>query len=887
MASGRIKGITIEIDGSTTGLTKALKETESNLSSVQRSLKDVNKLLKIDPTNTELLSQKQKLLSEAVDETKKKLDALKSASEQAAKTAGNYDAWKKAYTPIQEEITKTQEKVKSLKEKMAELEKAGKVDTSEYKELEKELQNAEDHLKDLKQQAKATSDEFGNPISHEQYDALQREIIETEQNLKNLKEQAKDTASVLGTQMQEAGEKISAVGEKTSDVGKKLTAGVTVPIAAVGVAAGKMSMDFEDAIAKVSTIADETEVPIEDLRSAIIDLSDQTGISSSEIADNVYNAISAGQKTGDAVNFVSNATKLARAGFAESGDALDILTTIMNAYGMEAEDVTRVSDVLIQTQNLGKTTVAELSSAMGKVIPTAKSQGVQLEELAGAYAVMTSNGIATADTTTYLNSMLNELGKQGTSASEAFRKGTEHIKEGGLSMAEAMEQGWSLTDVLSILDEQAVESGTSIENMFSSSEAGKAANVLWDNASKVNDAVEQMGNSAGATEEAFGKLDTKSYEMDQTINQFKNTMIELGDAVMEAVWPIIQDLSDKVREFSEWFRGLDEDTQTMIVTVGLVVAALGPLLVIVGNIISAVGTVTSTIGLLMSSGLLPIIAIIAAVVAAGVLLYQNWDTIKEKASELRDKVVEKVGELKEEAVEKYESLKKEASDKFESMKKDISTKASNIKKEVTDKFKSMKSDAVGKIDELKNSVSEKFDAIKSKITEKIDGAKDKVKEAIDKIKGFFDFEWSLPSLKLPHPYISGKFSLNPPSVPSFGIEWYKKGYNEIMSLSSPTIFGYSGKTNELLAGGEGNGNELVGGENHFVSLIGQVMDSKIGSVGDKLDTLISVTRSGMKEVADRSEKNVVLSDGSLVGKLTPKINAKLGQAQRLEDRYAW
>lgn len=887
MASGRIKGITIEIDGSTTGLTKALKETESNLSSVQRSLKDVNKLLKVDPTNTELLTQKQKLLSEAVDETKKKLDALKSASEQAAKTAGNYDAWKKAYTPIQEEITKTQEKVKSLKEKMAELEKAGKVDTSEYKELEKELQNAEDHLKDLKQQAKATSDEFGNPISHEQYDTLQREIIETEQNLKNLKEQAKDTASVLGTQMQEAGEKISAVGEKTSDVGKKLTAGVTVPIAAVGVAAGKMSMDFEDAIAKVSTIADETEVPIEDLRSAIIDLSDQTGISSSEIADNVYNAISAGQKTGDAVNFVSNATKLARAGFAESGDALDILTTIMNAYGMEAEDVTRVSDVLIQTQNLGKTTVAELSSAMGKVIPTAKSQGVQLEELAGAYAVMTSNGIATADTTTYLNSMLNELGKQGTSASEAFRKGTEHIKEGGLSMAEAMEQGWSLTDVLSILDEQAVESGTSIENMFSSSEAGKAANVLWDNASKVNDAVEQMGNSAGATEEAFGKLDTKSYEMDQTINQFKNTMIELGDAVMEAVWPIIQDLSDKVREFSEWFRGLDEDTQTMIVTVGLVVAALGPLLVIVGNIISAVGTVTSTIGLLMSSGLLPIIAIIAAVVAAGVLLYQNWDTIKEKASELRDKVVEKVGELKEEAVEKYESLKKEASDKFESMKKDISTKASNIKKEVTDKFKSMKSDAVGKIDELKNSVSEKFDAIKSKITEKIDGAKDKVKEAIDKIKGFFDFEWSLPSLKLPHPYISGKFSLNPPSVPSFGIEWYKKGYNEIMSLSSPTIFGYSGKTNELLAGGEGNGNELVGGENHFVSLIGQVMDSKIGSVGDKLDTLISVTRSGMKEVADRSEKNVVLSDGALVGKLTPKINAKLGQAQRLEDRYAW
>ena len=232
-------------------------------------------------------------------------------------------------------------------------------------------------------------------------------------------------------------------------------------------------------MAKVSTIADETEVPISDLETAILNLSDETGIAATDIADNVYNAISAGQSTGDAVNFVSNATKLAKAGFAESGDALDILTTIMNAYGMEADKVTDVSDMLIQTQNLGKTTVAELSSAMGKVIPTAKAQGVELDSLCGAYAVMTSNGIATAETTTYLNSMLNELGKQGSTAATAFAKGTEHIKEGGLTMAEAMEQGWSLTDVLSILDEQAYESGTSISNMFSSAEAGKAANVLW------------------------------------------------------------------------------------------------------------------------------------------------------------------------------------------------------------------------------------------------------------------------------------------------------------------------------------------------------------------------------------------------------------------------
>lgn len=558
MAVSRIKGITVEINGSTTGLDKALKSVNSTISQTQGALKDVNRLLKLDPGNAELLTQKQKLLKEAVSETKEKLDALKMASEQAAKTVGNYDAWKKAYTPIQEEIGKTREKVKTLKEKMAELEKAGKVDTSEYKRLGAELKNEQGYLDDLKKKAKEVSDEFGNPISHEQYDALQREIIETEQRLESLKSQAKEAASVLGSQMQLAGSKLQEAGSKVTDAGKALMP-VSAAVTGMGTAAFAMASNFEDAMAKVSTIADESEVPIGDLEKAILNLSDETGIAAADIADNVYNAISAGQSTGDAVNFVSNATKLAKAGFAESADALDILTTIMNAYGMEADQVTNVSDMLIQTQNLGKTTVAELSSAMGKVIPTAKAQGVQLDDLCASYAVMTSNGIATAETTTYLNSMLNELGKQGTTAAAAFAEGTEHIKEGGLTMAEAMEMGWELTDVLDTLDEQAAISGTSISNMFSSAEAGKAASVLWDNAQKLNGAVEQMGNSAGATETAFGKLDTTSNEIQISVNQLKNTAIDLGGTLMETLQPAIKEASDKVKEFSDWFKSLDED----------------------------------------------------------------------------------------------------------------------------------------------------------------------------------------------------------------------------------------------------------------------------------------------------------------------------------------
>ena len=374
-SGNNIQGITIEIGGDATKLEKALSGVEGKVKSTQAELKEVEKLLKLDPKNTEALAQKQQLLSKAISETKEKLDVLKTAEAQ----------------------------------------------------VEEQFRRGE--------------------VSEEQYRALKREIEATEQSLKRLEEEAKQSNITL----EKVGNAFGKIGETSTNLGKKMMP-VTTAITGMGTVAGTMASNFEDAMAKVSTIADETEVPISDLETAILNLSDETGIAATDIADNVYNAISAGQSTGDAVNFVSNATKLAKAGFAESGDALDILTTIMNAYGMEADKVTDVSDMLIQTQNLGKTTVAELSSAMGKVIPTAKAQGVELDSLCGAYAVMTSNGIATAETTTYLNSMLNELGKQGSTAATAFAKGTEHIKEGGLTMAEAMEQGWSLTDVLSILD---------------------------------------------------------------------------------------------------------------------------------------------------------------------------------------------------------------------------------------------------------------------------------------------------------------------------------------------------------------------------------------------------------------------------------------------------
>ena len=566
-----IKGITVKIGADTTDLSKAMSSANRSITTTQKQLNEVQKALKLDPSNTELLAQKYRLLTEKADETRKKLQTLKDAQSQ----------------------------------------------------VEEQYQNGE--------------------IDQGKYDAFRRELITTENQLKELE---KDVARSNVT--------INSFGEKMKETGGKLTAAgkavmpVSAAVAGIGTAAAVSAVNFEDAMAKVSTIADTTEVPLDELRSQILALSSQTGISANEIADNVYNAISAGQKTGDAVNFVTNSTKLAKAGFADAGAALDVLTTILNAYGMEASEVTNVSDMLIQTQNLGKTTVAELSSSMGKVIPTANAYHVQLDQLCAGYAKMTANGVATAESTTYMNSMLNELGKRGTTVSDILKEKT------GKSFAELMENGASLADVLSILKESADEQNLSFGDLWSSAEAGKAGLILLgDSAEDFNSTLAQMRESTGATESAFEKLQTNSSKINKAVNAVKNTFIILGGVILDTFSPAIDAVTGGIQKLCGWISSLPSGIQSIIVVIGKLIAAAGPLLVVLGTLMTSIGSLApkistaSTAVSTFSAGLVlplaPIAAIAAAVTALILIiadLYKNnedfrnniqiiWNSIKE------------------------------------------------------------------------------------------------------------------------------------------------------------------------------------------------------------------------------------------------------------------
>ena len=336
------------------------------------------------------------------------------------------------------------------------------------------------------------------------------------------------------------------------------TSGVTKGISSMTVAAGNLISDFvksagsqmfnlaksvvgvgstfETALAKVGTIADTSKLSTQQLSDQITAMSGQMGVAATDIAEATYQAISAGQDTSNAVAFAGQAAKLAAAGFTSSSSAVDILTTALNAYGMSADQANHVSDVLLTTQNLGKTSVDELSSSMGKVIPLAAAYGVTVENLSSSLAVMTANGIATAEATTYTKSMLNELGDAGSTVGKILQKQT------GKSFAQLNAEGKSLGDVLQILYQSVGGNSTAFAGLWSSVEAGTGAlSLASGGAEHFNNVLSQMQNSAGATETAYETMtDTFRHKVDTLQTAAENLGITLYDSLEPTLGDVAQ-----------------------------------------------------------------------------------------------------------------------------------------------------------------------------------------------------------------------------------------------------------------------------------------------------------------------------------------------------------
>lgn len=357
--ANRVKGIVVEIGGDTTGLNKALQGTNSQIQKTQQALKDVERLLKMDPGNTKLLEQKQRLLAQSIESTEEKLRTLNKANDQVKDNVKNYDAWKAAFDPIQEEIDQTSQKLKKLTEQQKQMEEAGDVGAN-YDKVCDDIEQTTRKLEELKKKAKEVSDSFGNPISQDQYDALQREIIETEQKLDSLRQSAEQNMKAIANSVDPAKQKLQELG-KTAEAVKAKADGVAnafrpvttaiMGLATAAVATVPATEELREDLSKLDANARENKVDIEAAReawkafavqsgetdSAVEGVSNllQAGFTESNLQKAVEGLAGAAQRFPDTLKIESLADSLQET--LASGEATGQFSELLSRLGLDAE----------------------------------------------------------------------------------------------------------------------------------------------------------------------------------------------------------------------------------------------------------------------------------------------------------------------------------------------------------------------------------------------------------------------------------------------------------------------------------------------------------------------------------------------------------------------
>lgn len=776
MADGRITGITIKVGGDTSGLSKALSGVNSEIRNTQSQLKDVERLLKLDPSNTELLKQKQKLLADAVSETKGKLDTLKEANKQAAESASQYDAWKEKYDPIKSQIDDTKKKLADLKNQSKEADDQlarGEISQEKYDALQAEIKETSGELRALQKSAKEVSDEFGNPISPEQYDALQREIIETEEKLESLEDQAKRSGVVL-EQIGLAGEKFQEFGGKIEGVGKKMLP-VTAAVAGVGTAAVKTTADFDASMSKVAAISGATGDDFARLREKAREMGSETKFSASEAADAFQYMAMAGWKTEDMLSGIEGIMNLAAASGEDLALTSDIVTDALTAFGLSADDSAHFADILASASSNANTNVSMMGETFKYVAPVAGALGFSAEDTSVAIGLMANSGIKASQAGTSLRQILTNLGSGVELVGSAFADAGEETGKFHIETVNTDGTMRSLNDIIVDLR----------EGFSGLTDAEKAAN-----AESIAGKVGMSGLLAivNASETDFNKLTTAVGTCDGTSKKMAETMQdnlsgqvtilksqleELAISIGDILMPAIREIVSHIQTWVDRFNGLDESTKRTMVTIALIAAAIWPLLSVLGKLITGVGgvmKVISAIGPVLSgikagiTGLtiaiggvsVPVIAVVAAIsglIAIFTVLYKTNDEFRAQVQEVWGQIKELISvtiEFIKQLITMFVStgkalwenygagIKQIISSAFEFIKTVISTALAFISDLIKVVMAVINGDWAGAWQAVKNLVSNLTDNIKNIIKTWMETSKNIIKLALQVIRDIWE-----------------------------------------------------------------------------------------------------------------------------------------------------
>lgn len=769
MSKGRdIRGLTIEIGGDTTGLQKSLKNVNSDIKTTQAQLKDINNLLKLDPTNTELLQQKQKALADEISSTKEKLEVLKTAEQQAQQQFAEGKISQEQYDALKREIIATEESLKSLEteaknaptqmqQSIDGLNAKIKTTQTELKEIDKLLKLDPTNTELLQQKQRALSDEIGNTkdklellkneeqevqqkfqegkVSQEQYDALKRTIIETEESLKSLENEVGSGSAKLAEISAEAGK----IGENMTSAGEKMLP-VTAAVAGLGTAAVKTAADFDSSMSNVAAISGSSAEDMDKLRERAREMGAQTKFSAKEAGDAMGYMAMAGWNAQQMYDGLPGIMNLAAASGEDLATTSDIVTDALTAFGMKAEDSSHFADVLAQASSSANTNVGMMGETFKYIAPVAGALGYSAEDAAVAIGLMANSGIKASSAGTQLRSSLTNMIKPSKDVGDAMEKWGFYATESATSIDQAkIDKQMLRVQKASLAADKAQQAYNDAVSKYGaeSTEASNAAATLeikqtelttanetltqlqegtTENVRLYNKALQNEDGSmktlretmdflretmGGMTEAEqtqaataiFGKeamsgmlaiinssdkdyqkliknidncdgaaenmAETMQDNLSGQITALQSALQELAIAFGEILMPYIRKAVSVIQEFVKKLNGMSDGQKKIITTIALIVAAIGPLLITIGKIATGISAITALFSKMKTletvTGILgkiqgafsalfgviaahPVIVVITAIVATLMLLYTKCQWFRDGVNAIVQKI---------------------------------------------------------------------------------------------------------------------------------------------------------------------------------------------------------------------------------------------------------
>ena len=461
---------------------------------------------------------------------------------------------------------------------------------------------------------------------------------------------------------------------KTAKSAGKVVAGAAVATATavgtMGVAAVKAAAEYETQLANVSTLLTGTEAEIAartaEIGSEILDVSNRTGVATENLTDGMYQVISAFGDSADAAKILETAAKSAAAGNATTTDSVNLLSAVTKGYGdTSAEAVQKAADLSFATVRLGQTSFPELAASMGKVIPLASTLGVEQEQLFGAMATLTGVTGSTSEVVTQLKATMQGFLSPSKNMATA-------LKKMGYESGQALLESKGLQGALDALKGAVNNDELAFAGLFSSVEAQTAVLAMAGNQSEnLTSKTAEMYKATGAANAAFEKqTDTLAYDIQMIKNLGANFLTELGTNILpyvrelaEAALPVVREALGNIGAYMtgtiiptaktavKWIGEHKDLLLAIAAGVGAAIAAYkvykttmtayNAVMAIYKVVTAASATGTFTLAGAVSAlhlKALAICGVIGLVVAAGILLYKNWDTVKAKADELGAKI---------------------------------------------------------------------------------------------------------------------------------------------------------------------------------------------------------------------------------------------------------